>query len=328
LLQRRYRELIRKHFSPVLDRLFAEFTGLHFHLAWTAATPKGMAAHALPSNCSVCCRLSGSPQLPECRTCGPHHLAATLKADGGHRFTCRMGIRNCWIPVRVRHETLGIAYLQALEHPRRRPTRHRSASTMPARSSRRDGVAVSRMRFARAARFLRHIVQHVQAASLSDLREIDLRAAGRAVVALEREQARLHETLGRYLPAAPHFARTSRLESHAEQVIHFLLERTELDYATPITLQRIARDLNMNAAYLSALFSRVVGVPFKTHLTGLRLQKARELLGDCARTVTDVAFAVGYSSEERFRCAFRKATGLCPKVWRETMQTTPSAGPA
>jgi len=94
-----------------------------------------------------------------------------------------------------------------------------------------------------------------------------------------------------------------------------------------IALPAIARDLKMNAAYLSALFSRVVGIPFKTYLTDLRVQKAKGLLGDCAKTSTEVAFAVGYTSEERFRSVFRKATGLSPKVWRETMRiSVPAPG--
>jgi len=47
----------------------------------------------------------------------------------------------------------------------------------------------------------------------------------------------------------------------------------------------------MNAAYLSDLFSRAVGVPFKAYLTELRLTKARELLGDPAQTAAEVAYS-------------------------------------
>ena len=102
-----------------------------------------------------------------------------------------------------------------------------------------------------------------------------------------------------------------------------MIERIELDYGKPITLQHYARELGMNAAYVSALFSRAMGVPFKTYLTRLRLRKAKELLGDPAKTVSEVAYAVGYASENRFRLAFKKAIGLCPRLWRETMQTNP-----
>jgi AraC-like DNA-binding protein len=183
---------------------------------------------------------------------------------------------------------------------------------------------MSRLKFARAARFLRHIVQHVQSATLSDLRKADLTSAARAVLALEQEQARLHLALNFHLPPAPLAPRRYGPEPHAQQIVHRLLERLELDYAKPITLQHYARELHMNAAYLSALFSRVAGVPFKSYLTDLRLEKARALLADPAGSVSGVAYAVGYASEDRFRFAFKQATGLSPRLWRETMQTSPS----
>jgi AraC-like DNA-binding protein len=245
-----------------------------------------------------------------------------LSTDGdGHRFTCRLGVRNYWIAIRVRTEMLGLAYLQALQHSPARPLAgKRSARAAQARLRRAGAKVLSRLEFAHAARFLRFIVQHVQSATLSDLRKADLTSAGRAVLALEQEQARLHLALNPHLPPAPQAPRHSGAESHAQQTVHRLLERLELDYGKPITLQHYARELRMNAAYLSDLFSRAVGVPFKSYLTDLRLQKARDLLGDPANTVSEVAYAVGYASENRFRLAFKKATGLCPRLWRETIQ--------
>jgi AraC-like DNA-binding protein len=152
------------------------------------------------------------------------------------------------------------------------------------------------------------------------LRKADLTSAGRVVLALEKEQARLYETLQRPLPPSPQAPRRSGSESHSEQIMHCLLQRLELDYAKPITLQQYARELGMNAAYLSDLFSRAVGVPFKTYLTDLRLAKARELLGDPAKTAAEVAYAVGYASENRFRMAFKNVMGLSPRIWRETLR--------
>ena len=322
LLPGKYGKLIRHHFGKLLDRLFAEFTGVHFHVAWTPALPKQWDAQTLPTGCSVCCRLTGSPLLPDCRICGPKQLARALGTDGkGHRFTCRLGVRNYWFPIRVRGETLGIAYLQALEHSNARPARKHSARTGPYRPRRAGAKVLSRLKFDRAARFLQHIVQHVQTASLSDLRKADLTSAGHAVLALEREQARLHDTLQRHLPPTPQAPRRSGPESHAQQIVNRLLECIEQRYAKPIMLRQCAAKLGVNAAYASSLFSRAVGVPFKTYLTERRLEKAKVLLSDPAKTASEVAHAVGYGSEDRFRIAFKKATGLSPKLWRETMQT-------
>jgi AraC-like DNA-binding protein len=318
LRQHRYQELIHKHLSRLLKRLFAEFTGLHFHISWAPAPPHRWDAAMLPTACSVCCRLSGNPLLATCRTCGPRQLQHALRPErNGHHFTCRLGVRNCWIPIRVRSELLGIAYLQALDgaagaHPRRRAGRAR----LP---------ASTRAEFVRATRLLRHLVQHAQTAALADLRKADLTNAGHAVLALEKEQARLHETLQRHLPSTPQQPRRAGAESHPEQLVHHLLERIDRQYGQPITLRGFAVQLGMNPTYLSDLFSRVLGVPFKTYLTRLRIEKAKGLLGDPTKSVSQVAEAVGYAGENRFRIAFKSATGLSPRVWRATMQPAPEA---
>jgi AraC-like DNA-binding protein len=234
----------------------------------------------------------------------------------------------------VRSETLGIAYLQALENATTSPAA-RKRFARAARPLRRGRTAaqdrlsqagarvLTRLKFAQATRFLRHIVLHAQTASLADLRKADLTRAGHAVVALEKEQARLHDALRRHLPPTFQAPRRSEVESHPDQLVHHLLEFIEQDYRKPITLQQCAGRLGMNASYLSDLFSRGVGVPFKAYLIERRLEKAKELLGDPAHTVSAVAYAVGYASEDRFRFAFRKATGLCPRLWRQTMQVNP-----
>jgi two-component system response regulator YesN len=91
-------------------------------------------------------------------------------------------------------------------------------------------------------------------------------------------------------------------------------------HARPITLQECARAHGHNAAYLSNLFSQAVGLPFKTYLTELRLEKSKVLLSDPDRNINEIAEAVGYASANRFRLVFKKQTGLSPSHWRETMR--------
>jgi AraC-like DNA-binding protein len=325
LLQHKYRELIRKPLGKLLDALFAEFTGLHFHIAWTPAAPRQWDARNMPTGCSVCCRLTGSPLLPGCRICGPRQLARALSAHGeGHRFTCRLGVRNCWLPIRVRGETLGLAYLQALDHPTARPPeRRRSARVVRHRPPQTDARVMARSEFDRAGRLLRLIVHDVQTASLADLQQADLTQARRTLLSFEKVYGRWRSKLSRVILAFHRTPPRPGLGKHTEQIVHHLLERIDQDYGKPITLQHYARDLRLNATYLSDLFSHAVGVPFKTYLTDLRLEKARGLLGDLAQTAADVAYAVGYASENRFRKAFKKATGLPPSIWRETLQANP-----
>lgn len=324
LLQRKYLKLVRKHLDKLLDRLFAEFTGLHYHVVWSPGQVMQPETQGFPIACSVCSTLSGLPLYKDCRICGPRQLARTLNVGGnGHRFTCRLGIHNYWFPIRVRDEIVGIAYLQALEQPPIQPlSQDRSA---------RMGVKVlGHLEFAKAARLLQIIVQHVQTATLADLQKTDLTSAGHAVLALEKEQARLHEALKLHLPPPSQTRHRSNAESRADQLVNAMLVIIQQDYSRPINLRQCARKLGMNAAYLSDLFSHAVGTPFKTYLTELRIQKAKELLNEPSRNISDVAVAVGYVSDNRFRSAFKKATGLSPKSWRTTMHAglIPSPAPS
>jgi len=314
-----YRELTRKHLGHLLNHLFTDFTGLHFHIAWAPAASRGWNPKALPTACAVCCQIAGTSLAaqPICQLCGPKQLTRTLSADGnGLSFNCRLGVQNYWLPMRVRGVIVGIAYLQALDFARPGPAR------LP-KSARAATKVLSRSEFHRASRLLRLMIQHVQTLDLAELRKTDLAKAGHAVVALEREQARLHEALQRHLPAPPPVARRHGTETHTEQAVHCLLNCISQNYARPITLRGCAAKLDMNAAYLSALFSRAIGRPFKTYLTGHRIEKAKVLLNDPTKSVSDAAVAVGYTSENRFRVAFKQATGLAPKLWRETMRMSP-----
>lgn len=312
LRQKKYRELTRRHVGRLLEKLFADFTGLRFHIVWAPTPAHQWTNQMLPTASPICCRTNRS-QRTGCQFCGPRQLTHALRSPDGHRFVCHFGVRNYWFALRLREETVGIAYLQALDGHNGKPA--------AAKYSPRNRVKVlSQLEFARAARLLRFVVEHVQTASLADLRKADLTSAGRAVLALEKEQTRLHQALQQHFPSTSQVPRHPGPESHPEQIVQRMLTCIELDYGKPITLRHCAAKLRMNAAYLSDLFSRATGVPFKRHLTELRMAKAKTLLDDPTKTASEVAYAVGYSSEDRFRVAFKISTGLSPKLWRETMQ--------
>ena len=116
--------------------------------------------------------------------------------DDGHHFTYRLGVRNYWFPIRLRGETLGLAYLQALEHCLHvHLVRKRSARGLHARPGREDARVMSRLKFARAARFLRLGVQHSQTSSLADLQQEELANVQRVLRVFENVQKRLRKNL-------------------------------------------------------------------------------------------------------------------------------------
>jgi AraC-like DNA-binding protein len=204
------------------------------------------------------------------------------------------------IPVVVDDGIIGFAFLLRIEKVRRKS---------------------SRAQFAAAAMLLRLFVRYVEAAASLELRTIELAKAHQQGAEHEHEEIQLRAELNRKLPGIFVTAGREEEESHTEQLVHRMLDYIQKEYTRPITLKECARNLEFNAAYLCSLFSRTIGLPFKSYLTRLRLEKARELLSDPTRRVSDVAYAVGYTDANRFRLAFKAATGLAPVTWRSSLRT-------
>jgi two-component system response regulator YesN len=187
---------------------------------------------------------------------------------------------------------------------------------------------MGRAEFTGAARLLRHIVSHMQTSSLAELQEEDLGKFQQALRVFENVETRLRKELHGVLPALRKTSPVPQPQSRPERIARAVLDRIQQDYGQPLTLQKCAGDLRVNAAYLSYLFSHAVGLPFKVCLTEVRMEKARELLGDPAKNISQIASAVGYASANRFRIAFEQVTGLSPRRWRETLRMNPPPPPA
>ena len=80
----------------------------------------------------------------------------------------------------------------------------------------------------------------------------------------------------------------------------------------PITIKELSRKVAMNECYLKRGFKQMFGTTIFEFYQTERMQKARQLLYDDGKTVTDVAHILGYSSISHFSTAFKKQTGLKP----------------
>ncbi len=326
-----YRKLVRHHLRR-LPALFTRFTGLFSQIIWSPVWPGRWTVQKLAVHSRVCRQVTGGRAivLRQCTRCAAEQLKAAFAAGhAGHRFTCFLRVQNFWLPVIVRGCIVGLAFVQALAlpapgvHNRQQPSRPTRASSCRGSGSRlhpRGRENLTEAEFCEAARLLRLIIEHAETAAVAALRKTDLMQAQRALGELQTVATRLRGELNGLLPVFNKASPVLEPQSHAQRTAHAALEFIHQHYVRPFSLEDCATELHLNAAYLSAQFSRAVGIPFKAYLTELRIEKARELLGDPARTIAEVASAVGYASENRFRLAFKKMTGLSPRLWRETLR--------
>lgn len=84
-----------------------------------------------------------------------------------------------------------------------------------------------------------------------------------------------------------------------------------------ISLERVARKVNVSPNYFSAIFSQVVGQTFIEYLTNKRIEEAKRLLRHTDKRSSEVAVAVGYKDSHYFSFVFKKVLGLTPNEYRK-----------
>lgn len=85
----------------------------------------------------------------------------------------------------------------------------------------------------------------------------------------------------------------------------------------PIDLETAARAAGLSPFHFLRLFAKVLGVTPHQYLVRARLRRAARLLPDASRSITDIAFAVGFGDLSNFVRTFRRAAGVSPRAFRQ-----------
>lgn len=83
-----------------------------------------------------------------------------------------------------------------------------------------------------------------------------------------------------------------------------------------ISLDRMARTVNISPNYFSAIFSQEVGQTFIEYLTGKRIDAAKRMLRQTNKRSSEIANAVGYRDPHYFSFVFKKVSGYTPNEYR------------
>ena len=116
--------------------------------------------------------------------------------------------------------------------------------------------------------------------------------------------------------------RVNERKNHAEHLHHgrALLfkaqEYIDRHYAEQVSLDQIAEALAISPFYLSHLFSRESDFSFVEYITKVRMRKAKDLLADGAKNVSEAAYAVGYNDSNYFSKVFHRYFGVSPHACR------------
>jgi AraC-like DNA-binding protein len=98
-------------------------------------------------------------------------------------------------------------------------------------------------------------------------------------------------------------------------------DRIDREFAQPLDVSAIASSIGMSAGHFSRRFRDAYGEPPYSYLMTRRVERAMALLRHGELSVTDVCFAVGFSSLGTFSTRFTELVGLTPSAYRR--QTEP-----
>jgi AraC-like DNA-binding protein len=89
------------------------------------------------------------------------------------------------------------------------------------------------------------------------------------------------------------------------------------DISAPWSAASLASEVALSRSAFMDRFRNLVGMPPVRYLTVWRLRTAKLKLEESAKTISQLAHSVGYTSEEAFSRAFKREFGLPPGVWRD-----------
>jgi two-component system, response regulator YesN len=86
-----------------------------------------------------------------------------------------------------------------------------------------------------------------------------------------------------------------------------------------INLQTIADRFFLNRDYISRKFKQEFNETITDYLTKIRIENAKELLGNPTKKIYEIAYQVGYQNEKYFSKVFKKQTRVTPNEYRNSI---------
>ena len=103
-------------------------------------------------------------------------------------------------------------------------------------------------------------------------------------------------------------------------VVRRIITYLDENYASKISLDKIAQNMYLSPVYISKIFKEETGESPINYLIKIRLEKARDILvsGE-GGSIKAIANSVGYDDVYHFSKLFKKHYGISPLYYRKTM---------
>lgn len=109
---------------------------------------------------------------------------------------------------------------------------------------------------------------------------------------------------------------TEKRKTGGEILARAAMDYIELHYKEKFSLQATAGELFVNGSYLLRVFRKHTGFTPLAYHNRVRCERAKELLGGTAESISDIGEAVGFVTPAHFSHVFRKTEGCTPTEYR------------
>src|SRR5438477_1894664 len=269
-------------------RAFSDTTGMPLALRPVEHWQLGMYGVA---NENPFCELMARPNRV-CAACLEVQRKLTEKVgDRSRTVTCFAGLSDSAVPIRVGDQLIG--FLQTGQVLLNQPTKFRFDQT--AKKLVDWGVKVD-LRKAREVYFHTKVLTRKQ----------------------YRATLRLLEIFGRHLSILSN--QIALEDSDAEPAaVTRAKEFIGRNQDSALCLATVAKTVNTSTFYFCKLFKRTTGLTFTDYLARVRVEKAKALLLDRNRRVSEIAYEVGFQSLTHFNRTFKKIVGQSPSSYRGSL---------
>ena len=109
-----------------------------------------------------------------------------------------------------------------------------------------------------------------------------------------------------------------RLSNEAQRLVRKAMAFIHAKYAEPISRTDIAQHVSIAEDHLTYCFRQELGTTPIKYLQRYRVNRARQLLKESEKTITEIALLVGFSDSGYFSRIFHRETGMSPDAFRRS----------
>lgn len=99
---------------------------------------------------------------------------------------------------------------------------------------------------------------------------------------------------------------------HVNKALRYI----SIHYAEKISLEDLAKELDLTPVYISYLIKKDTHISLSDHINLTRIKRSKALLSYSNKSICEIAFSVGYNYQSHFTKVFKKYEGMTPQEYR------------